>query len=439
MRNNVGFTTVNPKQQQFFYAEQRFVAYGGARGGGKSWAVRQKAILLAMHYAGIRVLLLRRTFPELQENHIQTLQKELLGIAKYTDNKKVFVFPNKSTIKLGYCDGENDVLQYQGQEYDIIFIDEATQFTEYQYQTLTACLRGANDFPKRMYLTCNPGGVGSMWVKRLFIERKYRGNEDAGDYLFIPATVFDNTVLMKKDPEYVKMLDNLDEPLRKAWRDGDWDVIAGQYFAEFDRDIHTIESITIEPHWKVYRAIDYGLDCFACIWVAVDEFDNYYVFQEYAEANKVISDGCAEILGLYKDNVTMTLAPPDMWARSQESGKDKADLFRENGMPLVKSGNNREAGWLYIKELLKHEKLYIIKCCSELINCLKALQRDGRNPNDCLSQPHEITHLPDSLRYFCSYWIHAPVVKPEKTEADYLAEIKYKKLKPKKLYRGSYY
>lgn len=439
MRNNIDLSLINPKQEQFFYAKQRFVAYGGARGGGKSWAVRKKAVLLAMNYNGIRILLLRRTFPELQENHISKLQEELNGIARYTDKKKLFAFPNGSTIKLGYCDNENDVLQYQGQEYDIIFIDEATQFTDYQFQTLTACLRGANDFPKRMYLTCNPGGVGHIWVKRLFVEKKYLNNENPNDYLFIPATVFDNAVLMEKDPDYVKMLDNLDEPLRMAWRDGNWDMLAGQYFNEFDRNIHAIDPIEIQPHWKIYRAIDYGLDCFACVWIAVDELNNYYVFREYAKPNKIISDGCGEILKFGGSSVDMTLAPPDLWARSQESGKSKSDLFFENDLPLVRSNSNREAGWLHIKELLKHQRLYIFKSCTELIECLTALQRDGRNPNDCMTQPHEITHLPDALRYFCSYWIYAPVIKPEKTKADWLAEIKDKKLKPKRLKNRGYY
>ena len=94
------------------------------------------------------------------------------GIATFKESEKRFYFKNGSSIIFGYCATEGDVLQYQGQEYDVIFIDEATQFTEFQFSTLTACLRGANDFPKRMYLTCNPGGVGHAWVKRLFVDRE---------------------------------------------------------------------------------------------------------------------------------------------------------------------------------------------------------------------------------------------------------------------------
>lgn len=418
---NIDISTANPKQIQFFKERKRFIAYGGARGGGKSWALRQKAIMLALRYAGIRILLLRRTYPDLQENHINLLQSMLMGFAKYVDKRKVFLFPNGSTLKLGYCASESDVLQYQGQEYDIIFIDEATQFTEYQFETLTACLRGANNFPKRMYLTCNPGGVGHQWVKRLFISRKYKASENPDDYVFIAATVFDNKVLLDKDPEYVNMLNNLSEGLRQAWRDGNWDMLAGQYFNEFDRNIHVIEPIPIPEHWRRYRAIDYGLDCLACVWVAIDEIGNYYVYREYAHPDKIISVGANEITILSEDEtIEYTVAPSDLWARSQESAKSKADLFGENGLYLIRGNNNRETGWLAIKDMLKpfqtdmgiESRLKIFNSCEQLIECLPALQRDQKKPTDCMTEPHEITHLPDALRYFALQYTH-PAQKPK--------------------------
>ena len=214
----------NPRQKEFLLAQSRFVAYGGARGGGKSWAVRQKAKLAALYYPGIRMLLLRRSYPELRENHILPLQSELKGIARWKEGEKSFVFPGGSRLKFGYCDNDGDVLRYQGQEYDLIFMDEATQFTEYQFGVLTACLRGANNFPKRMYLTCNPGGVGHQWVKRLFVDRQYKPAENPADYTFIPARVYDNKVLMKRDPGYAAMLEQLEPDLKRAWLEGDWDL-----------------------------------------------------------------------------------------------------------------------------------------------------------------------------------------------------------------------
>jgi len=411
--NKYQFPQPNERQREFFLAGERFIAYGGARGGGKSWAVRQKAMLLALNYAGIKILILRRTYPELRENHIRPLQKLLKGIAEYKETEKAFSFPNGSRLKFGYCDSEADTLQYQGQEYDIIFIDEATQFTEYQFQTLTACLRGANSFPKRIYLTCNPGGVGHNWVKRLFIDKHYRGSEDAADYRFIKAGVYDNPALLQHDKGYVKMLENLSPRLKKAWLFGDWDIFEGQFFEEFDREIHVCHSFVIPSHWRVYRTMDYGLDMLAVLWIAVDEQNRAYVFRELYKPNMLISQAAEAIKSMTNEPIYATLAPPDMWNRRQETGKSVADIFAQHGILLSKSSNQRVQGWLAMKEWLKPVEaeegdrctaaLRIFPNCVNLIRCLPALQTDAKNPNDCATEPHEITHAPDALRGFCVY------------------------------------
>lgn len=443
--SEIDISTINEKQKIFFLSRKRFIAYGGARGGGKSWSIQRKAPLLALKYPGIKILLLRRTYKDLERNHVRELEPLLRGIAAYKRQEKLFKFPNGSILELGYCAAESDVLQYQGQEYDIIFIDEATQFTEYQYSTLTACLRGANDFPKRMYLTCNPGGVGHDWVKRLFISKKYKEKENPDDYEFIFARVDDNTVLMEHDPGYVTMLDNLPEGLRLAWRDGNWDMLAGQYFDEFDRAVHTCEPFSIPEHWRKYRAIDYGLDCLACVWIAIDERGDYYLYREYAEPDKTISAGSADILRLSEgEDIEYTVLPPDMWGRSQESAKTKAELFLEAGLKdIIKGSNNREAGWLAVKELLKvrrsgeeaETRLQIFNSCVDICEYLPELQRDQKHPTDCMTEPHDITHLPDALRYFAlQYTTPAKPVPQEMTRGN-----QYKKQVFREMRRRKYY
>lgn len=124
----------NPRQAEFFASRARHTAYGGARGGGKSWAMRRKLVLLALRYEGLQQLLLRRTLPELYENHVRPLLEELHGVAAYSATQREFRFPNGSRIRLGYCAEERDVYQYQGQEYDVIGMEEATHFTEAQMQ-----------------------------------------------------------------------------------------------------------------------------------------------------------------------------------------------------------------------------------------------------------------------------------------------------------------
>lgn len=422
MSNVITFGAPQPKQQLFFDARARYVCYGGARGGGKSWCVRHKAALMAIRWEGIRILILRRTLVELRDNHIRPLRAMLSGVAEYHSTDKTFEFPNGSLIVFGYCDSESDVDQYQGQEYDVIFIDEATQFTEYQYATLTACLRGANDFPHRMYLTCNPGGVGHAWVKRLFVDRDFRGDERPEDYVFIQAKATDNYILMEKDPEYLRTLNNLPPGKREAWRDGKWDVFVGQYFTEWDREQHVVEPFQPPDWWRWYVAMDYGLDMLAALLIGVDDTGEAYVVGEVYEGRDlgdghdglIVSEAAKAVKSLAEGRtITAYLAPPDLWNARQETGKSVADIFAEHGVYLTKTSNDRVDGWMAVKEWLKvrecedgvkRPRLRFFPNCRNIIRTLPLLQYDERRPNDVSNTPHELTHAPDALRGFCVYW-----------------------------------
>lgn len=421
----------NAKQIEFFRAKARFVAYGGARGGGKSWSIRQKARLLAIRWSGIRMLILRHTFPELRENHILPLKQELAGMATYRESDKAFTFANGSRIVFGYCATEHDVDQYQGQEYDVIFLDEATQFTEYQYITLIPCIRGVNEFPKRMYLTCNPGGVGHAWVKRLFIDRDFRADEDPKDYVFISAKATDNPELMRTNPDYIKMLNNLPPGLREAWRDGSWDVFIGQYFTEWDREVHVCQPFDTPSWWRYYITMDYGLDMLAAYLIAVDEHGRAYVIREVYEGRDcgqgadglIIKEAAERVADLADGHIIDSyLAPPDLWNRRQETGKSVADIFAEHGIFLTKTSNDRVAGWLAVKEWLRVyddeqgipcANLRIFPRCSNLIRCLPQLQYDEKHPSDVATEPHELTHGPDAIRGFCVYWTSRSAGEPQ--------------------------
>lgn len=396
------------KQLEFFMSRAKYVAYGGARGGGKSWALRRKIVLMCARFSGISVLLLRRTYAELRDNHIRILQSELKDICTYTDSKKTFEFPNGSRIVLGYLDSESDASRYQGQEYDVIGIDEATQLTEYQFQVLKACLRGPNSFPKRIYLTCNPGGVGHGWVKRLFIDREYRKGENSCDYEFIPAKVYDNQALLTSNPDYLGQLESLPEGLRQAWLDGSWDGFEGQFFREFDIGVHTVNVFEIDSSYKKYCAIDYGLDMLAAVFVAVDGKGRAYVYDEVHQSGLIVSDAAEKILEKAKD-VCMFIAPSDLWSRQKDTGKSIAEIFGENGVYLTKLSSERVQGWIALKEWLKvkvtddgirYSNMVIMRNCTNLIRCLPLLMYDNTKPGDVSTTPHSITHAPDALRYF---------------------------------------
>lgn len=407
---NIDMGDLNPKQKEFCQARTRYVAYGGARGGGKTHVLRIKAFGGALHYDGIRILIVRREYPELEQNIILPMRKMIPPeVATYNGSMRMMFFVNGSVIKFGHY-GNNDDLEYQGQEYDWIFLEEATQFTESQFRTLGACLRGATKIPRRMYLTCNPGGIGHLWVKRLFVDREYRDGEKTEDYTFIRATVDDNPQLLEASPEYKQMLDLLPEDTRRAWRYGDWDALAGTFFPEFHKETHVIQPfVRVPAEWKKYRAFDYGLDMFACIWVAVDFDGRCYIYREVQQSGLVVSDAARLALDLTPANehIEFTIAPPDMWNRQKDSGKSMAEIFAQNGLGIVKASNSRVQGWMAVKELLKplrddNDKpaLLITEECKGLIRNLPAIQHDDKNPSDCATEPHEITHILDALRYF---------------------------------------
>lgn len=400
--------TPNSKQEAFFLAEARHIAYGGARGGGKSWAMRRKFVLLAFRYPGLRLLLLRRTLPELYENHVLPLQKELYGAVDYQSTQRAFLFPNGSRIKLGYCDREADVFQYQGQEYDVVGLEEATHFTESQMQFLTTCNRSVrSDFSPRMYYTCNPGGVGHAWVKRLFIDRNYRNSERAEDYVFIPARVTDNPVLLARNPQYLETLRNLPEHLRKAYLDGNWDVLEGQYFQEFDRSIHVVKPTELPKEWKRFRAMDWGYNDPCCVlWFAVAPEGRLYVYRELYLRKTLSSEIAKRVRTLSAgERIAYTVASPDAWQQRGLKGAEGtciAEVFAKNGVPLIPADHARIPGWQRVRENLAVREdgapnLLIFENCGNLIRTLPALTYDAHVPEDVSDACED--HAPEALRY----------------------------------------
>lgn len=407
----VDLGSLNPKQMQFCKSRSRYTAYGGARGGGKTHVLLRKAAGGALTYPGIKILIVRREYPELEQNIILPMQKLIPPeVGSYNGSMRMMFFCNGSIIKFGHY-GAGDDQEYQGLEFDWIFMEEATQFTEGQFRTLGACLRGSTKVPRRMYLTCNPGGIGHLWVKRLFVDREYREGEKAKDYTFIPATVDDNPQLLEASPEYKQMLDLLPEDVRRAWRDGDWGAMAGTFFPEFRKETHVIAPFVRVPReWKKYRAFDYGLDMFACLWVAVDFDGRCYVYREVQQSGLIVSEAAklANALTPPEEHIEFTIAPPDMWNRQKDSGRSMAEIFAQNGLGLLKASNNRVQGWMAVKELLKPMKsdkdrpgLLVTEDCTGLIRNLPSIQHDEENPSDCATEPHEITHICDAARYFC--------------------------------------
>jgi phage terminase large subunit len=399
----------NKKQALFFASRAKYTAYGGARGGGKSWALRRKLIGLCLRYPTIRCLLIRRTYGEVKSNHLYPILSEYGRLVTYSESEKTLSLPNGSKIIFGYCASDRDLLRYQGQEYDIIAIDEATQLSEYQFSVFKACLRGCNDMPKRMYLTCNPGGVGHAWVKRLFVDRDFRADEDPLDYLFIQALVYDNEVLTRKDTGYVKQLESLPKRLRDAWLIGRWDVFEGQFFPEFKPSEHICDrSVITNRELRQFVAFDYGFDMTAALLMGADSEGNLYVIDEFCQSGLTLSRAAEEISKLCQGySPEYAVASPDLWNRRQDSGKSGFEIMQVcPGMPPMRAADDRRVpGWRVLREYLSskgdegHPYIRIAEGCSELIRSLPALTFDSEKPEDASSHPHSVTHAPEALRY----------------------------------------
>ncbi len=418
MRVKVSYVP-SAKQSVFHESSADEAVYGGAKGGGKSCALVMEALAYALEFPKALIYLFRETYDDLEANLIREWKAKVpKEIYSYSEAKHIATLRNGSQVVFRYVSSDADADGYQGRSMDFIGVDELTKLSEYSAQVLLSCLRSPSGFPARFRGTCNPGGIGHAWVKKRYVDATSHGREIVVDEAsgntiqFIPALVYDNDVLMKNDPKYVRRLENLPQAQKKAFLYGDWDIFEGQYFSEWNYEKHTVEPFPIPKHWRKYRAIDYGLDCFACLTIACDDIGNVYVVNELAESNLPISAAAERTYG----EVTCTYAPPDLWNRSQETGKSKALIFAEYGLTLTKSNNDREAGWLAIKELLKLDgnkeaRLKVFRNCRRLINDLPQLQYDKKRTSDVANEPHDITHVPDALRYFAIAWTY-PADKP---------------------------
>ena len=266
-----------------------------------------------------------------------------------------------------------------------------------------------------MYLTCNPGGIGHSWVKRLFVDRDFRANENPDDYAFIPALVFDNKVLTDRDPDYVRSLETLPERLRDAWLYGRWDVFEGQFFPEFDSAVHVCKSSAVPNKIRYFAAFDYGFDMLAALLLGIDSDGGLYVLDEYLSPGLTLSEAATKVVSLCKNYpVEYAVASPDLWNRCQDTGRSGFEIMQGvSGMPpLISADDRRIAGWRVLREYLACKdsppKLKICCNCGELIHSLPALLCDSVRKEDASNEPHAITHAPEALRYAVMSRISAP-------------------------------
>ena len=455
--STIDLSQISDKQYAFLSADRKHVGFGGARGGGKSWSVRTKAKILAASHAGIKILIVRKTFPELVNNHINFLITELHGIARYNKTEKVFTFANGSTIKFGYCNNDKDLEQYQGAEYDVIFLDEATQLQELWIKKITACVRGVNAFPKRIYYTCNPGGASHGYFKRLFIDKRYEDGEDPEDYAFIQALVTDNKALMASQPDYIRQLEALPPKLREAWLYGRWDIFEGQFFEDFrltpdpqkcaeagisvedalrqHRWTHVIEPFDLNVGscrgWNIMRSYDFGYNKpFSLGYWAVDYDGTLYRIMEMYGCTQTPDEGVKwspdeqfrRIRELEDSHpwlkgrkIVDSVADPAIWDCSR--GESIAETAARYGIYFTPGDNQRIPGWMQVHYRLQfdengYSRMYVFNNCKAFIRTMPLMMYSETKPEDLDTKLED--HCPDEVRYMCMSRPIKPIIPVER-------------------------
>ena len=412
VKDNVIFAPNEGPQTEFLAAAETDVLYGGAAGGGKSYAMLVDPLRYA-HRAAHRALIIRRSMPELREliDKSRELYPKAFPGCKYREVEKLWNFPSGAKIEFGFLERDADVYRYQGQAYSWIGFDEITHLpTEFSWNYLASRLRTTDsEITPYMRCTANPGGVGAHWVKNRYIEpaepdQSFVG-KDGLTRKFIPARLEDNPFLAT-DGRYEQMLKALPPTQRKQLLEGNWDVNEGAAFTEFSMEEHVIPPFQIPIHWDRVKGIDYGYASeSACIWATIDPSDGtLIVYRELYRKGLTGEDLGYKITEMELQDPMSVQGVLDTaaWSRTGTTGPTVGETLVRQGHKLRRADKNRIQGKIQIHEYLRLQpsgrpRLQIFSSCPSLIRELQGIPLDKSNPEDV--DTHAPDHAYDALRY----------------------------------------
>lgn len=421
-------------QTEFLASPEREVLYGGSAGGGKSYAILADALRDLAH-PEFRGLILRRTTEELRElvQKSQELYPKALPGIKWSERKMEWKSPAGGTLWMSFLERDQDVTRYQGQAFNYIAFDELTQWpTPYAWNYMRSRLRTASpDLKLYMRATTNPGGVGHNWVKKMFIDpapwgqgfwatdietgetlRWPKGHSRGGQPLFkrrfIPARLSDNPYLYESG-DYEANLLSLPEAERRRLLEGDWDLIEGNAFPEWNRKIHVIEPFEIPYNWRRFRACDFGYGSFsAVVWFAVTPEEQLIVYREMYVTKVLAPDLADMILDAEADDgpITYGVLDSSCWHNRGNPGPSIAESMIVRGCrwrPSDRSKGARVAGKnevhrrLQVDEYTGEPRLVVFSDCVHTIAQLPVIPLDRNNPEDVDTKSED--HIYDAIRY----------------------------------------
>ena len=459
---------LHAKQLEAFHSPATEILYGGAAGGGKSHLMRMAAIMWCTEIPGLQVYLFRRINADLVKNHVEGPSgfREFLagwvecGFVKIVEDE--IRFWNGSKIFLCHCQHEKDRIKYQGAEIHVLLVDELTHFTDTIYRFLRNRVRMVGvtipekykgKFP-RIICGANPGGVGHQFVKMTFIDGvkpmecvKQPDSEGGMLRQYIPARLEDNPSMAEQDPEYEKRLSGLgSESLVRAMRWGDWDVVEGAFFDNFDPKRHILRPFEIPDSWMRFRAGDWGsARPFAFGWYAVAQDDfttpdgaviprgalvkyrEWYGCKRDAQGKSIPNVGLKMDAGEVGAGVVerdmgekITYGVLDPAAFSTDGGPSIAERMLEKGALFRRADNKRVSargamgGWDQMRARLRGDEdgrplLFFFQNCVHSIRTIPALQHDPDRPEDLDTTAED--HAADETRYAC---MSRPWVKTER-------------------------
>ena len=411
--SHVAFMPNEGPQTDFLAAGEKDVLYGGAAGGGKSFAMLIDPLRYC-HIAEHRALILRRSMPELRE--LIDKSRELYPIAfkgaKFKEVEKLWQFPSGAKIEFGFLERDADVYRYQGQAYSWIGFDEITHLpTEFGWNYLASRLRTTNpELGTYLRCTANPGGVGAGWVKKRYVEpaeenKSFLGH-DGLTRKFIPARLQDNPFLAE-DGEYERMLQSLPAIQRKQLLEGNWDISEGAAFAEFEPPVHVIPPFELPSWWERVKAVDYGYAAESCcLWAAIDPEDKTIIIYRELYRKGLTGEALGDTITEMEENEIKSIPgilDTAAWSRTGYTGPTIGEILVNKGHKLRRADKNRIAGKAQIHEHLRvntgtgRPKLQMFNTCVNLVKELQALPLSKTNPEDV--DTHAADHAYDALRY----------------------------------------
>lgn len=447
-----------PYQKRAMLSPANELLIGGSAGPGKSFFLRAASIIWALDVPGIQIFLFRRLYKELLPNHIYGDNKYMMQLREMMDagdvefhkSEGVFSFYNHSRIQLCHAQYPEDVKIYLGAEFNVLLVDEATQFTEMMIRFLRSRVRLGSlnvppkwkgRLPKALYGS-NPGGVGHNYFKSGWVDhgagKLHQAPEDDGGMLreYIPALYTDNAVMMKNDPTYSSRLKGLgDEKLVEAYLKGSWDISAdGMFASEWEPSVHIIDQVTIPAGWRVDRGYDHGASAPAATLyfaecngeeVVLDGQRRYLPMRSIIVIGEVyFADDKFNGLNLTPSEIGSRLVKYEFAAKLRQrvkAGPADSAIFEaspgnesvakklsRSGVDFIKAdktSGSRKRGALFVKQMLNAARdrkptephLYVVRTCKHLIRTLPNLPKDVDDPDDVDSTSED--HLFDVLRY----------------------------------------